>query len=191
MRAIERGYELVIADVPGLHWVLGFLFIGIGALFVAGPLGLMRDPGTSVQQMVSLAMGICGVAAGFWLLQRAPYSRLQFERNTGCLRITRVGVTGRSSLELPASDVVAVDVVNRKDDEDNDIFQIHLRLRAGSEAVSEIWTHGWQTTIQACVNLIPASALSAMGRRAGPSAVRGDAAGAPHRSRPCASPPPG
>ena len=43
MRVRDRGSTLEVDDVPGMHWLLGLLFIVVGGLFFAGPLGLFTE----------------------------------------------------------------------------------------------------------------------------------------------------
>jgi hypothetical protein len=150
MRTIERGAEFVVEDSPGLHWILGLLFLGVGTILVLGPLGLFvnAESITWFQRGASLSMGGCGVVAGLWVLRGAPRSRLLLLRATGRVRITRTGVGGRIVYEWPVSEIAGVQVLERKDDEDSDIFQIHLLLGAGrSEPVSQLWTHGREAAL--------------------------------------------
>jgi hypothetical protein len=145
MRTIDRGAEFVLEDSPGVHWALGLLFLGVGTIFVLGPLGLFvhAESVTWFQGAAAMVMGSCAVLAGLWVLKGAPRSRLVLSRASGRVRITRTGIAGRTVSEWPAAEVAGIRVLERKDDEDNDIFQIHLVLGAGgSQAVSQLWTHG-------------------------------------------------
>src|SRR5262249_24513766 len=93
MRTIERGADLVIEDSPGLYWILALLFIGVGSVFVVGPLGLFVNA-KSVSlagRAASVIIGAAGVAAGIWLLKGSPRSRLLFSRADARVRITRTG----------------------------------------------------------------------------------------------------
>ena len=43
MRTVERNGVLVVGDSPGLHWLLGLLFVTVGAVFVLGPAWLFTN----------------------------------------------------------------------------------------------------------------------------------------------------
>ncbi len=144
MRAVERDGELRIADAPGAHWAVALLFVGVGTVFVLGPLGLFvnADSVGWLARGTAMVMGGCGVAAGLWIARESPRSILVYTRATGRVRITRGGTTGRTARDVVAGAVVGVAVAAQKDDEGGDVFQVRLVLANGSEEpVSLLWTH--------------------------------------------------
>jgi hypothetical protein len=156
MRAIERDGELRIADQPGAHWAVALLFVGVGAVFVLGPLGLFvnADSVGWLARGTSMVMGGCGVAAGLWIARASPRSRLVYSRATGTVRIERVGTAGRSGGEWAASQVAAVAVAAQKDDEGGDVFQVRLVLASGAgEPVSQLWTHDGEGAVRCAERL--------------------------------------
>ena len=145
MRVVERDGGLEIQDSPGLHWLLGLLFVGVGAVTFLLGAGITRDttPVAAWQRALAAVLGGVGVAAGLWLLRRSSYSRASVDRRTGRVRIVRLGLGGRRATEWPLAAVTAVRLVESKDDEGGAMFQIHLVLRDGSTVpVSELWAHG-------------------------------------------------
>lgn len=144
MRAVLGHGVLRIDDRPGAHWAVALLFVGVGAVFVLGPLGLFTNAGEVgwFARGASMVMGGCGVGAGLWIARTSPYSRLVHSQATGRVRITRVGTAGRSALEWPAAEVTSVVIAAKKDDDGDDVFQVRLALASGSDVpVSLLWSH--------------------------------------------------
>jgi hypothetical protein len=112
---------LVVDDTPVLHWLLAVLFVGVGGLFVVGPLG---------------------VIVGGWVLARAPRSRLMVRPAPAAVRLQRWGLRGRTAWEWPLVAVTGVQLVQGRDDESGAVFQLHLLLRdARPVPLSIVWTH--------------------------------------------------
>ena len=156
MQAVERDGELRIADVPGAHWAVALLFLGVGMVFVLGPLGLFvnADSVGWLARGTAMVMGGCGVAAGLWIARESPRSCLVYSRAERLVRITRVGTAGRRSKELAASEVGSVLVATQKDDEGSDVFQVRLVLASGrEEAVSLLWSHDGDGTASCAAKL--------------------------------------
>jgi hypothetical protein len=145
MKVVERGSDFEIRDSPGMHWLLAIIFVGIGALFVLGPLGLASNAHTLRwwERVLGVAMGGLGVAVGLWLFARAPSSRLRLDRVTRRVEIVRRAPWGRQGLQVSVADVTAIRLVEKTDDEGGAVFQVHLVLREGrSVPVSLLWAHG-------------------------------------------------
>jgi len=126
VRITHRPGGLTIRDSPGLHWLLGGLFIVVGSAFVAGAF--------SAGNLALLAggAGLIAIAAGAWVLARAPRSVLTIDGGVARLR-------GKT---YPIADIADVSVVVSEDDESNAIYQVHLVLRDGARVpVSRLWIH--------------------------------------------------
>jgi hypothetical protein len=144
MRVLERDGGLLLADAPGAHWAMALLFVGVGLVFVLGPLGLFvnADSVGWLARGTAMVMGGCGVAAGLWIARESPRSRLVYARSSGRVRITRVGTTGRTEREWAAADVAAVAIVTKRDDEGSNVFQVRLVVaNGGEEPASLLWSH--------------------------------------------------
>jgi hypothetical protein len=131
-----------------LHWLLGLLFAGVGSLFALGPLGLFRDAPTLRWPVGILctALGAVVVAAGLWVLSRAPRSRLTVDATADRVQLRRWGLAGRFAVEWPLAEVAAVRLVESRDDEGGAVFQVHLVMREGASVpVSPVWYHGRRT----------------------------------------------
>src|SRR5262245_13202893 len=99
MRVVDRDGVVVVHDAPGLHWTLGLLFLIVGAMFVAGPLGLFHDRDRLGWPAKSLfvGMGAVGVVTGLWVLGGAPRSTLEVDRRRDHIRLWRRGLRGRQT----------------------------------------------------------------------------------------------
>jgi|SRR6267378_3223515 len=145
MHVVERSGELEVRDAPGLHWLLGLLFVGVGVLVMLGALGLARDAETlrSWERGLAVVMGGAAVVVGVWILERSPLSRLRVDGGARRLEIVRRGLRGRRALEISAAEVTGVRLVESTDDEGGAVFQVHLVLRhGGAVPVSLLWAHG-------------------------------------------------
>ena len=145
MRIADDHGILLVRDSPGLHWLLGLLFLGLGVLFVLGPLWLFTDR-TIVAwpvRALSALLGGTGVVVGLWVLSRAPQSTLAVDRGAGRVRIWRWGLGGRQTHSWSIREVEGVRLDEGKDDEDSPVFRVEVVLRDGSAVpVSLLWTHG-------------------------------------------------
>jgi hypothetical protein len=145
VRVRDRGSILEVDDVPGLHWVLGLLFVGVGTLFLVGPLGLFSDAERLRWWLRVLIAGMGAITAvvGVWQIARAPRSRLTIDRTNAQLRLERTGLGGRKKYEWPLSEIAAVDLIERPDDEGSPVFQVRLFLRESLPVpISMVWAHG-------------------------------------------------
>jgi hypothetical protein len=145
MRIVERDGALLVQDSPGLHWLLGLLFLVGGSLFVLGPLWLFTNRETVAWPVraLSVLMGSVGVGAGLWVLGGSPYSILEVDRRTSRVGIRRWGLGGRQRHSWPIGEVQGVRLAESKDDEDSPVFRVEIVLRDGSAVLASLlWTHG-------------------------------------------------
>jgi len=136
---------VIVKDSPGLHWLLGALFIGVGAVFVAGAF--------SVDEMQLLAggAGVIAIATGVWVVGRAPWSVLVIDGDRVHLR----GETFRTA------DIEDVRLIAGEDDEGGTVYQIRLAMRGGGEvAVSRLWVHGRAESVAAAKAIARAAGVT-------------------------------
>ena len=144
MRVESRPGELRLSDAPGLYWLLGLLFVGLGAVAVAAPLGLATNAGDLPPwgRLASVAMGLSLIGGGAWTLLRAPYSRVRLDVAGRCGAVIRAGVAGRSVQRFDFAAVAEVDVEATEDDEGHPIYRPVLRLQNGDRLpLSLLWQH--------------------------------------------------
>jgi len=146
-----------------MHWLLGLLFVGVGGLFVVGPLGLFTDARHMAWwiRAVTAALGAGGVAAGGWTLARAPRSLLTVDPAGGRVRLERWGLGGRVMREWPLTALTAVQLAEGRDDDGGAVFQVHLQLgQAPPVPLSPVWHHG-----RARMELVARTLAAAAGAR--------------------------
>ena len=168
MRIRERGAIVEAEDVPGLHWLLGLLFIGVGGVFVVGPLGLFVDAARLPPWQRALAMGFgaVGLVVGFWTLDRSPRARLSVDPGRGRLRLDQRGIGRRSVREWPLAALRAVELLEDRDDEGGEVFRLQLALHEGEPVlVSPVWRHGRETMEAAARRVARAARVNTVTRR--------------------------
>jgi hypothetical protein len=163
VRIVEGSF--VVDDAPGLHWLHASGFIVVGAIFVAGPLFLFPD----VDRMrfwlrAAIAMlGALSLVVGSWLLLQAPRSRIVADVAQSLLRLDRWSLRGHEQLEWPLSDLVAVQLAERRDDDGDPVFQLTLVLRdARPAAMSSIWYYGRERMAEVARQLAFATGVRAV-----------------------------
>jgi hypothetical protein len=145
MRIVDRDGILFVRDSPGFHWLLGLLFLSVGALFVLGPLGLFHDRTTVGWPLRALSalLGGTGVVAGLWMLHRSPQSTLEVDRRSDRVRLRRRGAGGRPTWVWSIRDVEEIRLAETRDDEDRPVFRVLVVLRDGDVVpVSLLWIQG-------------------------------------------------
>jgi hypothetical protein len=135
---------IVVSETPVMHWLLALLFVGVGGLFVVGPLGLFTDADRLAWWLRAgiVMLGSIGVAVGGWVLARSPRSRLTARAAGDDVRLERWGLSGRDTWTWPLAAVTGVQLVQGRDDEGGTVFQLHLLLRdARPVPISPVWVH--------------------------------------------------
>jgi hypothetical protein len=142
MRITEDDIQLIIQDSPGLSWLLGALFLGIGGLTAAGPLGLFEhstDLSMGVRTLV-FGLGIIGIGAGGFVVRGSPLSISVVDRHTRQITIARRNLFGGSSAQIAFSDIKKVDILQNHNPEGDPIYQIQFTLQDGRTIpVSVLW----------------------------------------------------
>jgi hypothetical protein len=165
MRIVDRDGILLGRDSPGLHWLLGLLFLGVGAFFVLGPLALFHDRTTVgwPVRALSALLGGAGVVTGLWVLHRSPQSTLEIDRGSDRVRLRRRGIGSRQKWAWSIRDVDEIRLAESRDDEDSPVFRVQVVLRDGEVVpVSLLWIHGREAAEAVLTRL-----RAALGGRAG------------------------
>ncbi len=169
MRIEESEGRLVLRDAPGLHWLLAAIFLCVGGLFAACPLGLCVNPGKvpTPAKVTFFLAGCIGVAVGVYVARTSPLSVSTFDRLQGRLVVRRWGLLGRSTAEALLHQIQAVQVVEKQDSEGDPVYRVELRLRSGQPLLpSLLWVHDKAGSERA------AEAMRAILRRCEPSMCR-------------------
>lgn len=134
MRYWEAAEGLVVEDAPGFMWILGALFVFVGALFALGAAGVFTnatDLGFGTRVTI-FALGATGVAVGLWNWKRSPLSRVQVNVRDRYVLVSRWGLIGRQNIRVDFSDVAALELETTSDSEGDPVFRPVLRLRSGA-----------------------------------------------------------
>lgn len=145
MRVVDRDGIVAVQDSPGLHWILGLLFLVVGGLCIAGPLGLFhsRDSLGWLGRSLFMLMGTVGAVTGLWVLCGSPRSTLEVDRRRDRVRLRRRGLRGRQTWTWAIREIAGVQVVESKDSDGDPVFRLEVVARDGAAVpVSVLWTHG-------------------------------------------------
>lgn len=153
MRLTNVGRIITLEHTPGLHWLLGGLFVAVGLIGLAAPLGMAADAGTlrAWERVLAASMGIVALVAGVWVCWRAPRTHAVLDLSAGTGRVERLGIGLRETIEFPLEGVEAVLLDHDHDDEGGDVYRPALRMRDGRTVLlSPVWMqHGAQDAVQA------------------------------------------
>lgn len=153
MRLTNVGRTITLEHTPGLHWLLGGIFVVVGLIALAAPLGMAADAGTlrAWERLLAASMGIVALVAGVWVCWRAPRTLAVLDLKSGTGRIERLGIGLRETIEFPLEGVEAVVLDHDRDDEGGDVYRPALRMRDGRTVLlSPVWMqHGAQDAVQA------------------------------------------
>jgi hypothetical protein len=137
--------QLILKDSPGMHWVLGGMFLCIGGLAVAGALGLFANAQelSPLARAVIVGFGSAGIGAGVWVLRRSPGSICVFDRTQGHLVVRRRGFSGASSSRHPLFEIGKAEVAEGRDIDGDPVYRLQVALRSGQALpLSKLWAHG-------------------------------------------------
>src|SRR5688500_6881440 len=97
MKSEQNANELTIQETPGLLWILGALFLFVGGIFVYGSLGGFTNADEVPQYAIYLSffMVAIAVAAGLWIIYRAPVTKISVNRLSHTISVTKFGLFGK------------------------------------------------------------------------------------------------
>lgn len=130
MQTEQTQNELIIRESPGCLWIVGLLFALVGGAFVYGALGGLIDYQRHAPWLLALSMimGICGVAAGVWIIYGAPMTKVIIDRIEDTVWMTRYGLLGKSEIAYRFDEIRQFCLVEEKDDEGNPIWSLGMEL---------------------------------------------------------------
>jgi hypothetical protein len=136
MQTEEIGNQLIVRETPGCLWLFGLFFALVGGMFVYGALGGFVDYAAHELWTLALAllMGLIGVAAGIRIIYGAPITKVVINRIENTVLLTRYGLFGRRESFYDFDEIERFCLVAEKDDEDNDIWFLGMRL-ASAETI--------------------------------------------------------
>ncbi|MBS1795668.1 MAG: hypothetical protein JSS81_17570 [Acidobacteria bacterium] len=129
--------RLVIRETPGCLWIFGLFFAVVGGIFVYGALGGLKDYGSQPPLMLAIAlvMGAAGVAAGVWIVYRAPVTKIVVDRLDAEVTLTRYGLFGRQETVYAFDEIERFCLIEDRDDEGSPIWNFGMQLAGDEEFV--------------------------------------------------------
>lgn len=133
MHTEQTENELIIKESPGCLWIVGLFFAFVGGVFVYGALGGLADYARQSPLMLALAllMGSCGVAAGVWIIYRAPITKVVVDRIEETVSMTRYGLFGRQQTFYHFDEIERFCLVEEMDDENSPVWSFGMKLTTG------------------------------------------------------------
>lgn len=144
MKTKHSYQRLTLSDSPGLFWLLASLFLGVGGIAVACPLGLCvnADDLSQLEKLGSFSMGCIAVATGLYVMYQSPLTICVFDCQQRQVTVRQYGLLRWSARQLSFDEILSVELAVRQDNEDSPIFQPYLLLRSGArQQLSALWMH--------------------------------------------------
>lgn len=137
MQTEQTENALIIRETPGCLWIFGLFFALVGGIFVYGALGGFVDHARHELWMLALAfiMGSIGVAAGVWIIYRAPVTRIVIYRIENTITMTRYGLFGRRESVYDFDEIEQFSLIEDKDSEGDQIWSLGMDLINGERIV--------------------------------------------------------
>lgn len=125
--------ELIIKESPGCLWIFGLFFVFVGGVFVYGALGGLTNYDSQDPRLLALAfvMGSIGIAAGIWIIYRAPITKVVVDRIEQTVLMARYGLFGKQKTFYHFDEIERFCLVEEKDDEGGDIWSFGMELTSG------------------------------------------------------------
>jgi hypothetical protein len=133
MKIKQNPNEIIIFEMPGGLWLFGLFFAVIGGIFVYGSLGGFTNSDQQAGWMLALAflMGSVGVAAGLWIIYRAPVTKVTINRLEKKVWLIRWGLFGKQESVYDFADLEKFCLIEGKDDEGDAIWNFGMKLATG------------------------------------------------------------
>jgi hypothetical protein len=144
MQATQTENELILRETPGCVWIFGLFFALVGGAFVYGALGGFADYPRREVWMLAAAFvtGSIGVAAGAWLIYRAPVTKLIINRIEKSVLMTQYGLFGRRVAFFDFDEIEQFSLIEERDSEGDAIFSLGMELINGDTVkISSLPSH--------------------------------------------------
>ena len=139
MRTVRTPDRLLLRNSPGGFWILGVLFIAVGALFVLCPssLRVAGGPLPLIAKGLGMLMGVGTLGAGGFVLRCAPLTRCEFNRHEV---VVKRGLAHPEDLRYPLAAIQAVRIAEQPDGEGTRTYRVELLLHSGQRVpLSAFW----------------------------------------------------
>lgn len=133
MKLRQTEKELIIDEAPGCLWIFGLFFAIIGGTFVYGGLGGFSNSSEVGPWVLTLSflMGTTGLAAGFWIIFRAPITKVTVDRHNKTIIHTQRGLFGKKEESYRFDQVREFCLIEEVDDEGDPVWSLGIELPDG------------------------------------------------------------
>lgn len=144
MKSEQNANKLTIREKPGCLWIFGLFFIAIGAIFVYGSLGGFTNhvEVPTYALYLSFFLGAVAVSVGFWVILRAPVTKLLINRLTQTVTLTKIGVNGKKETVYTFEEIKQFRLIEGKDSDGDSIWSLGMELSTGETIkISSLESH--------------------------------------------------
>jgi hypothetical protein len=130
MKLEQHDNLIVIRETPGCMWFVGLFFLVICGMFLFGASGGFSNWNELKHWEISvaIAMSFCGIAAGIWMIQSAPVTKVFIDRQQKQLSIVRRALFGRESKTYEFDEIDHFFVFEETDQEGSLVYSLAVRL---------------------------------------------------------------
>jgi hypothetical protein len=160
-----RNGSVEVDDTPVMFWIHALLFIGIGAMFVVGPISdfAEADRLRLWLRVAIVTVGALSVSVGTWIIIGSPRSRVTADMTQSLLRLDRWGLGRRERLQWRIDELVAVQLAERRDVDGDRVFRLSLDVRDGRTVpMSDVWHRDRDQIAEAARELADATGARAV-----------------------------
>ncbi|MGQ0541993.1 MAG: hypothetical protein ACT4O9_09115 [Blastocatellia bacterium] len=121
---------LVFRETPGCLWVFGLFFAIIGSMFIYGSLGGYSNYNEASPWVIAAHLfgGICAVAAGYWVIFRAPVTTVTIDRKEKIVRLKRRGLSGKHDRAYTFDEVIEFRLIKDIDSDGDNVWSLGVEI---------------------------------------------------------------
>lgn len=92
-----------------------------------------------------MVMGLLAVFSGYWIVFKAPVTRIVIDRNLETVSYSKRGLTGRSQANYAFDQILGFELIEDRDSDGDPIFSLGLKLADGEQlTISALQSHDEQ-----------------------------------------------
>lgn len=138
MKILEQtSTKLTLRDTAGCIWMLGFFFIAVAGIFVAGLSGVFTNlnEANELERLGAWIFSLAGVSVGVWIIYTHPGVHVSFDKNTNSVTINRRGLMKNETETYKLNDIADVVLDKTVDSEGDPYYRIALKLKAEKQVL--------------------------------------------------------
>ncbi len=126
--------NLIVKDSSGCFWLFGLFFIVIAGSSVIGLMGAFYNLNelSQLEKTAGWIVSLSALAAGIWIIYSNPAIKSDFDKREDIVRINRRGFIKNKNEQHPLNEIDDIIINESKDDEDNPIFSVDIKLISGT-----------------------------------------------------------